>query len=131
VDVYTHEGTDTTALNSKVKKDGADIDNPNVFGKKYTEQAASIKEFTEEMKWTAGTTHVPSTAPASTTAGNTAYPCYMYKELKKLGRNPNDFGKKYDITLGYRIYKTAAATTYDTATETSSTIDVPAMQTYS
>jgi len=36
----------------------------------------------------------------------------FYEELKKIGRNPNDFDKTLDIQIGARIYEGAAATTF-------------------
>lgn len=56
---------------------------------------------------------MPTTAPASKTAGNTNQACYFYEELPKIGRNPDDFGKSLILSIGARIYKDDAATTFD------------------
>jgi len=103
-----------------------------VTGKSYGTQAADLKEEPDDIKWKAGTTHVPaaSQAPASATAGNTNYPCYFYEEMPKIGRNPNDFGITYNVKYGARIYKDSAVTTFDSVPESTTTISKPALATY-
>jgi len=124
VDVFTHPKDAATgavilnSLNSMVPAANVadpDVANPNVTAMKYSVQAADLKQSVEDTVWTAGTTHAPTAAAESTIAGNKAYTCYMYKELPKIGRNPNEFGITYDIQVGFRLYANADATTYDTA----------------
>ena len=138
VDVYTHPKVsgvvDLYSLNSKIADPAnaanPQIDNTEVFGLKYTVQAPELKQSIEDTVWTAGTAHAPVTAPESTIAGNKAYTCYMYKELPKIGRNPNEFGITYDLQVGFRLYADADATTYDTASPSTTTLDLPAIPAY-
>lgn len=141
VDVYIHP-TDTSyippvddkfALNSKLRTFGTNdynTDNPLVFGKKYTEQATELKQSVEDTVWTAGTAHAPVTAPESTIAGNKAYTCYMYKELPKIGRNPNEFGITYNFNYGFRIYADKDATTYEAGKANYELLELPALPAY-
>jgi hypothetical protein len=136
VDVFTHPKDAAGAvilnsLNSMVPAANVadpDVANPNVTAMKYSVQAADLKQSVEDTVWTAGTTHAPVAAAESTIAGNKAYTCYMYKELPKIGRNPNEFGITYDIQVGFRLYADADATTYDTATAPSTaTLELKAL----
>jgi len=98
-----------------------------VTGKTWLTQAPDLKEEADDIKWKAGTTHVPSTAPASNTPGNTNQACYFYEELPKIGRNPNDFDKNLNLKFGTRIYKDDSATTFDAVPESTVTIKKEAL----
>jgi hypothetical protein len=93
--------------------DQLDSASSEVIGKAYNGQAEELLDEAGDIKWKAGTTHVPTTAPVSTTAGNTNHACYFYEELPKIGRNPDDFGKSMTAKLGARIYPNPTATTFD------------------
>jgi len=43
-------------------------------------------------------------------------------EIPKIGRNPADFNKTYDISMGARIYADDDATTFDTIPTATGTI---------
>lgn len=103
-----------------------------VTGKTWATQAADLREEPDDIKWSAGTTRVPTAnlAPTSTTAGNTNHACYFYEELPKIGRNPKDFDKTFTVKFGARIYKTDAATTFDSVPESSNTITKAALPSY-
>ena len=103
-----------------------------VTGKTYLTQASDLKEEPDDIKWKAGTTHVPTAnqAPASTTAGNTNYACHFYEEMPKIGRNPKDFGITYNVKYGARIYKDSSATTFDSVPESTTSITKAALPTY-
>jgi hypothetical protein len=113
IDKYTHPTGVSTSLD-----DASSL----VTGKAYNGQAPDLIEESDAHKWKAGTTHVPQTAPASTTVGNTNQACYMYEELPKIGRNPSDFGKTLNIKIGARIYSSTSATSFDAVPATSSTV---------
>lgn len=100
--------------------------------KTWSAQAPDLKEHADDIKWKAGTTHVPtsSQAPKSTIVGNTNRACYFYEELPKIGRNPKDFDKNVTVKFGARIYKADDSTTFDSVPESSATIKKDAMPSY-
>lgn len=105
----------------------------HVVGKAWDAQGPTLKELPIDIDWSAGSTHVPSDKGApttSTTTGNKIYACNFYEELKKIGRNPNDFGKTLDIKLGARIYESTTATTFLKIPEVTAQITKPALPTY-
>jgi len=130
IDVYG-PGSDAWSLNQKDNA-ATPADNPLVVGKKYTEQAASLKQSTHDMKWVAGKTHIAASnlAPASSTAGNTNYGCYFVFPYAKLGRNPNEFDIDIDLQYSARVYADATATTFTQLPVTSETIRKAAIPAY-
>jgi hypothetical protein len=118
VDVYENTASTTTELDSASSV---------VIGKAYNGQAPDLIEESDAHKWTAGTTHVPNNAPASTTSGNTNQACYFYEELPKIGRNPSDFNKNVQVKMGARIYSSATATTFDSVPASTVTVNKAAL----
>ena len=82
---------------------------PNIA---WTAQASALKlTGTKVPGWVAGDTYVGQkvgTAPS----GSTNYPCYFSKGFSKIGRNPNQFNKTYNVNFGSRIYASDSATTF-------------------
>jgi len=122
VDVYTQ----TTDKIPELFSNNTD----SVIGKAYNAQGPRYIEEASDVKWSAGTARVGSTVSASTTAGNTNHGCYFYKELPKIGRNPNDFDKDFKIHVGARIYASSSATTFTAVPEAESTIRLAAPPSY-
>jgi len=114
VDVYTQTSDKISELFSN--------STDSVVGKAYNAQGPRYIEDASDVKWTAGTARVGTTAAASTIAGNTNHACYFYKELPKIGRNPNDFEKDFKIHVGARLYANTSATTFTAIPESESTI---------
>lgn len=129
-DEYIHVVDEKTSLNTK---DAANADNPLVVGKTYDAQAPKLKQLSADKVWTAGTTQIPSSvrAAASTTAGHTNYPCYFYKNLKKLGRKPTDYDITVPIQVGARIYVGAADSAPLSSPVTAASIEKKALKSYS
>lgn len=46
-------------------------------------------------------------------------------ELPKIGRNPNDFNKVYDVHIGARLYENDSATEFTTIPMSSSSFEYP------
>ena len=80
----------------------------------YDAQAPDLKEDEVDLEWVAGEDYIGEFAPASTVEGNTNHVCYFAQELAKIGRNPADFDKDFNVSIGARIYETASATTFTT-----------------
>ena len=59
----------------------------------------------------------------SATSGNKIYACYIAEELSKIGRNPADFNRTFNVYLGARIYETATATDFITIPTAESSFD--------
>ena len=129
VDVFTHPTDETWSLNDKNAAAG---DNPDVVGKKWKEQQPKLKQFDADETWLAGSTHIPASAQAtaSTIEGNTKYTCYFYEELKKIGRNPADFGINIEIQVSARVYEGDEATTFIQMPVTSATVEKKALAVY-
>lgn len=81
--------------------------------KTWSAQAVDYKEEDDDHKWTATSDH-STLVGDSATAENKIYGCYVAMEMSKIGRNPADFDKTYDVSFGARIYSDDAATTFDT-----------------
>lgn len=64
--------------------------------------------------------HTPEVS-ASATSGNKKYACKLAMEMPKIGRNPADFEKTYDITMGARLYDADDSTTFTTIPESTTT----------
>ena len=122
VDVYTQTTDTVPELFSNSTN--------SVVGLVYNAQGPRYIEDASDVTWTAGTARVGATAPASGTAGNTAHACYFYKELPKIGRNPNDFDKDFTIYVGARLYTTTTATTFTAVPEAESTIRLASPPSY-
>ena len=116
VDIYTQDSTEQTAL----YPDDAD----NVVGLTWDAQAPLLKEEDEDHDWQA-TSDYTSLVGDSETDGNKIYACYLAKELPKIGRNPGDFDKTYDVHVGARLYESDSATTFTTIPMASSSFEYP------
>ena len=129
VDVFTHP----TGENWSLKDKNADAgDNPGVVGKKWNEQQPKLKQFDADETWLAGSTQIATSAQAtpSTIEDNSKYTCYFYEELKKIGRNPADFGINIDIQVSARVYEGDEATTFIQMPVTSATVKKKALAAY-
>jgi hypothetical protein len=116
VDIYTQDSTEQTAL----YPDDAD----NVVGLTWDAQAPLLKEEDEDHDWQA-TSDYTSLVGDSETDGNKIYACYLAKELPKIGRNPGDFDKTYDVHVGARLYESDSATTFTTIPMATSSFEYP------
>lgn len=109
VQIFTHTSDPDTTTYLQADSD------PSVVGQKLAEQDSDEIEVLSDTAWTSGTTHHGSnTAPDSTESLNTNFACYFAKEYAKIGRNPNDFDKDFQVTVGARLYGDDDATTFDT-----------------
>jgi hypothetical protein len=88
------------------------------------------KETVSDTAWVAGNGNPSTEAPTSDTATNTNYACHFYKEYAKIGRNPSDFSKDFEVVFGARIYVDDDATTFDTIPTSETTINLPAPEDY-
>lgn len=107
VQVFTHTADTTTWMQ-------ADAD--SVVGKAWEGQdPTELEDVLADTKWSAGNTHHGSNAaPAASADLDTNFACYFAKEYAKIGRDPNDFNKDFEVTIGARMYTSDAATTFDT-----------------
>jgi hypothetical protein len=116
VDVYTQDSTTQTALYPD--------DENNVVGLVWTGQAPDLKEEDSDHVWQA-TSDYTTLVGDSETDGNKIYGCYLAMELPKIGRNPNDFNKVYDVHIGARLYENDSATEFTTIPMSSSSFEYP------
>lgn len=109
IQVFTHTLDPDTTGNLASTAD------PSVVGQTWEGQNTSEMEILSETTWSAGAEHAGSnTAPESADAPlNTNFVCYFAREYAKLGRNPNDFNKDFQVTIGARIYADSTVTTFD------------------
>lgn len=108
VQVFTHTTSPDTTTYLQSDAD------PSVVGQKWAEQNADEINVLSDTAWTAGTAHHGSNvAPDSTESLNTNFACYFAREYAKIGRNPNDFNKDFEVTIGSRLYANDDATTFD------------------
>jgi len=130
VDVFVHPDNELWSLND-VKADGTTA-NDKVVGQTWNAQQSRIKQLDADETWKAGSSKVATSAQAtaSTIAGNTKYTCYFYEELKKLGRNPADFGINIDIQVSARVYEGDSATTFIQMPVTSKQVEKKALANY-
>ena len=85
---------------------------------------------TLDHSWVAGSTHAGETAPAASADTNAVFACYFALEIPKIGRNPNDYNKDYDVTIGARIYADDAATEFTAVPQSQSTFHVGELPSY-
>lgn len=117
VEVFTQDDTSSTVLFPAET-------NAEVYGKAWTDQAPDYKEEDDDHSWVATNDH-HTLVGDSETDGNKIYACYLALELPKIGRNPADFDKTYDMTLGARLYENDSATTFTTIPSSTSSFEYP------
>jgi len=108
IQAFTHTTDPDTTGNLAYDAD------PSVVGQTWENQDSTEAELLSDTDWSAGTTHVgDNLAPESTDSLNSNFACYFAREYAKIGRNPNDFNKDFQVTIGARIYADSSATTFD------------------
>lgn len=117
VEYFTQDSTSSEALFP------ADT-NADVYGLTWSTQAPDYKEEDDDHSWIATSDHHTLVGDSDTEA-NKIYACYVALELPKIGRNPADFDKTYDVTLGARLYESDSATEYTTIPSATSSFDYP------
>lgn len=120
VDVFTQDSTTVQALYP---------DSSDVTGVTWDVQAADLREEDSDVDWIAESTHHELVGDSATT-GNKIYACYIAQELSKIGRNPADFNRTFNVYLGARIYETATATEFTTIPTAESSFDQGEPPTY-
>lgn len=102
-----------------------------VIGLAWDAQAPDFVVDSVDMKFVGDSVQVGYTPTTSATTGNSVYPCYAHREFQKIGRNPYDFDKTYNIEFGARVYSDAAATSFTEMPTHSSTLYLAAPPSYS
>lgn len=113
VDIFTQDSTTVQALYP---------DSADVTGVTWDVQAADSREEDSDVAWIADSSH-HTLVGDSATSGNKIYACYIAEELSKIGRNPADFNRTFNVYLGARIYETATATDFITIPTAESSFD--------
>lgn len=106
-------------------------DSDVVVGVDYTSQAPDFIEDDINMQFTGSDAQVGVKSLDATSDSNTVYPCFAYKELPKIGRNPYDFDKTYSIELGARVYSDASATDFTEIPTNTDSLYLPEPPSYS
>jgi len=119
--IFTQDSASQTAL----YPDDAD----NVVDLAWAAQGPDYVEEDEDHVWQA-TSEYTSVVGDSATSGNKIYGCYLAKELPKIGRNPADFDKTFDVHVGARLYESDSATSFTTIPMASSSFEYPAPASY-
>lgn len=122
VDYFAQDAQSSTALYPAET-------NAEVWGLTWDAQAPDYKEDDEDHAWV-GTNEHHELVGASDSDANKIYGCYVAMELPKIGRDPNDFGKVYDVVVGARLYESDSATTYTEIPSSSSSFEYPEPASY-